>query len=228
MLPGTYELSAASALGFLSTSTGSGNIATGITLNDAQTITQNFGFRGLQPAFISMRSFLTNSSGPSFPSAPAGTGQDAVNSRADNSPTISNAIADVSVSPNSANTTIDLSANFTDPDITNSTIRFDTNAGPINLTLFDTTAPQTVANFFNYITSNRYDSSFFHRLATGFVLQGGGFTFATDASGNGTISTINTDPSPERIWAPRIRLAPSPWRNSAAIPTAPPTSSSST
>src|SRR5581483_564104 len=48
---------------------------------------------------------------------------------------------------------------------------------------------------FNYITSNRFDNSIFHRLASGFVLQGGGFTFFNDANGNGAIGEIITDPA---------------------------------
>ncbi|MGD8843244.1 MAG: choice-of-anchor D domain-containing protein [Gammaproteobacteria bacterium] len=44
-----------------------------------------------------------------------------------------------------------------------------------------TAAPVTVANFLNYIDdgsgNRRYDGSFVHRSAPGFVVQGGGFTF---------------------------------------------------
>ena len=35
-----------------------------------------------------------------------------------------------------------------------------------------------MANFLSYVRSGAYHSSFFHRLAGGFVLQGGGYTFA--------------------------------------------------
>src|SRR5206468_180732 len=83
------------------------------------------------------------------------------------------------------NRIIDLSTLFTDPDIASSVIRFNTSSGPINIQLFDSAKPQTVANFLNYLNSGAYNSSFFHRLATNFVLQGGGFTF-----NNGTVSTI--------------------------------------
>jgi cyclophilin family peptidyl-prolyl cis-trans isomerase len=61
-------------------------------------------------------------------------------------------------------------------------VRIDTTDGPINVELFDTKAPQTVANFLNYVQSGAYNNSVFHRLAfnpdgTPFVLQGGGFSF---------------------------------------------------
>lgn len=85
----------------------------------------------------------------------------------------------------SADRIIDLSTLFTDPDISSTVVRFNTSAGPVNIQLFDSSKPQTVANFLNYLNSGAYDSSFFHRLVTDFVLQGGGFTFQ-----NGVVSTI--------------------------------------
>lgn len=78
---------------------------------------------------------------------------------------------------NSAGTLIDLAGFFTDPDLTNSRIQFVTSQGAINVELFDTAAPRTVANFFNYIESDRYDDTIFHRRVNNFVLQGGGFDF---------------------------------------------------
>jgi len=80
---------------------------------------------------------------------------------------------------NGATTTIDVSAFFDDPDITDSVVRFHvTNADGSNpqtfdLELFDKAAPQTVANFLHYVETNKYDSTFFHRVIAGFVLQGG-------------------------------------------------------
>ncbi len=97
--------------------------------------------------------------------------------RQDTPPTISTPIANVAVAPNSASTTIDLAAHFTDADMSNSIVQFNTSAGPIDVQLFDTQAPQTVTNFFNYVQSGAYNNSIFHRLIAGFVLQGGGFTF---------------------------------------------------
>ncbi len=56
-------------------------------------------------------------------------------------------------------------------------VRFDTAKGPIDINLYDVETPKTVANFLSYVRSGAYNSSFFHRLAGGFVLQGGGYTF---------------------------------------------------
>ena len=56
-------------------------------------------------------------------------------------------------------------------------VRFDTAKGPIDINLYDVETPKTVANFLSYVRSGAYNSSFFHRLVGGFVLQGGGYTF---------------------------------------------------
>lgn len=47
----------------------------------------------------------------------------------------------------------------------------------LDLELYDSITPITVANFLNYTTSNRFDKSFIHRSVTNFVIQGGGYTF---------------------------------------------------
>lgn len=60
-------------------------------------------------------------------------------------------------------------------------VRLDTQAGPIDLQLFDTSAPRTTANFLSYVRSGAYQGSFFHRLVRGFVLQGGGLTWNASA-----------------------------------------------
>ncbi len=67
----------------------------------------------------------------------------------------------------------------------NTTVRLGTFFGDIDITLYDDAAPATVANFLDYVNSGAYDDVFLHRLATGFVLQGGGFTYtAADGVGN--------------------------------------------
>jgi cyclophilin family peptidyl-prolyl cis-trans isomerase len=82
---------------------------------------------------------------------------------------------------------VDLSSStlFTDAAFSNSLIRLNTSAGPINVELFDTQAPQTVANFFDYIQKGAYNNDIFHRLVQDFIIQGGGFTF-TPSSPNVT------------------------------------------
>jgi cyclophilin family peptidyl-prolyl cis-trans isomerase len=77
-------------------------------------------------------------------------------------------------------------------------IRFETNFGDIDLELFSTNAPITVANFLNYVNSGRLDETFFHRLSKkddpgglgGLdVIQGGGFAYDNRAG----LSTVSTD-----------------------------------
>jgi peptidyl-prolyl cis-trans isomerase A (cyclophilin A) len=64
-----------------------------------------------------------------------------------------------------------------------------TSLGDVELELFDEAAPQTVANFLTYVESGAFTNSFIHRSVPGFIVQGGGFTFA-----NGAQSSIPTNP----------------------------------
>lgn len=59
----------------------------------------------------------------------------------------------------------------------NTVVRMNTSFGDIDIELFDSITPITVNNFLNYVRDGDYDQSFFHRLATNFVLQGGGFRY---------------------------------------------------
>ncbi len=51
-----------------------------------------------------------------------------------------------------------------------------TSAGDITLELDEAKAPKTVANFVDYVKSGHYDGTIFHRIISGFMAQGGGFT----------------------------------------------------
>jgi len=51
-----------------------------------------------------------------------------------------------------------------------------TNMGNIEVELNSERAPNTVKNFLQYVNSNFYDGTIFHRVITGFMIQGGGFT----------------------------------------------------
>ena len=55
----------------------------------------------------------------------------------------------------------------------NTVVRLQTNFGDVDFEMFDTIAPNTVNNFLQYVRDGDYDKVFFHRLASGFVLQGG-------------------------------------------------------
>ena len=52
----------------------------------------------------------------------------------------------------------------------------ETSMGNIKLELFEKDAPLTVANFLTYVDEGHYDSTIFHRVIPGFMIQGGGFT----------------------------------------------------
>jgi len=51
--------------------------------------------------------------------------------------------------------------------------------GTIELELDPEKAPVTVQNFLNYVNSNFYNNTIFHRVIADFVIQGGGFTPGT-------------------------------------------------
>ena len=54
------------------------------------------------------------------------------------------------------------------------------NFGKVTVSLYDKDAPKTVENFVRLVNSGYYDCLTFHRIAKGFVIQGG------DPNGNGT------------------------------------------
>jgi peptidyl-prolyl cis-trans isomerase B (cyclophilin B) len=55
-------------------------------------------------------------------------------------------------------------------------IKLQTNFGPITLELDAKAAPETVANFLQYVKDGHYNGTIFHRVIDGFMIQGGGFT----------------------------------------------------
>jgi len=55
-------------------------------------------------------------------------------------------------------------------------VKFETTAGDFVVELDDARAPLTVANFLQYVEEGFYKGTIFHRVVSGFVVQGGGFT----------------------------------------------------
>jgi Peptidyl-prolyl cis-trans isomerase (rotamase) - cyclophilin family len=55
-------------------------------------------------------------------------------------------------------------------------VKLHTTQGVITLELDAAKAPQTVANFLQYVNSGFYANTLFHRVIDGFMLQGGGYT----------------------------------------------------
>ncbi|MCC7387637.1 MAG: peptidylprolyl isomerase [Phycisphaerales bacterium] len=62
----------------------------------------------------------------------------------------------------------------------NPVVEIQTNYGNIYIELFPDVAPITVENFLGYANRNDWDNTFFHRHVSGFVLQGGGWSFDED------------------------------------------------
>lgn len=54
-------------------------------------------------------------------------------------------------------------------------IKLHTNFGVITLKMHEDKAPETVANFEQYVKDGHYDGTIFHRVINGFMIQGGGF-----------------------------------------------------
>ncbi len=177
-----------------------------VTVTGGQTVKQNVGFLGLAPAFVSQAEFLSNTPNPIVQVLTPGSGVAFASARANSAPTLSKTIPAVAAAENGTNA-VDLAGFFTDPDITNSTVQINTNLGSFQVQLFDTTAPQTVANFFDYILAGDYNNDIFHRLAinttgTGstatsskYVIQAGGFNYVNGTNGQkNTIVPLTTLP----------------------------------
>ena len=58
----------------------------------------------------------------------------------------------------------------------NPQVLISTNYGDISIELYEEDAPITVKNFLDYVDSEFFDSTIFHRVIPGFMVQGGGFT----------------------------------------------------
>ncbi|MDZ7579183.1 MAG: peptidylprolyl isomerase [Deltaproteobacteria bacterium] len=55
-------------------------------------------------------------------------------------------------------------------------VKLETSMGDIFLDLDHENAPETVANFLDYVKAGHYDGTIFHRVIDGFMIQGGGMT----------------------------------------------------
>ncbi|MBI2803417.1 MAG: peptidylprolyl isomerase [Planctomycetes bacterium] len=187
VLPGTYQLKAGPAAGVLN----SGPVTIGnILVNDqGHAVSRNLGLQGgLDPALVSMRQFLTTTAVADYGYTTTSNGIAETNFRANSKPIEKTALADLQIAKNSPDSIINLAGHFSDPDFTNSQVTFNITNGTtqvkLKVDLFDKKAPQTVANFFDYIASGAYDNSIFHRLAASFVLQGGALKLANSAGTN--------------------------------------------
>lgn len=125
---------------------------------------------------------------------------------------IVNPIEDINVLESAESTTINLFENFDDPFTTGLVARFELDddtigsGGVTEVLLFDQQgegAPNSVANFLNYVNDGDYIDSIIHRSVPGFVVQGGGFVVEgleealndeTPDDGTEAVELVPTDP----------------------------------
>lgn len=67
-----------------------------------------------------------------------------------------------------------LLATFTNAAANNPTVLMKTTKGDITIELYPDKAPLSVENFLSYVEEKFYDSTIFHRVIKGFMIQGGG------------------------------------------------------
>jgi cyclophilin family peptidyl-prolyl cis-trans isomerase len=204
---GTYQLSFGPDPGYLGGTATAGNLSvpagvnliSGIAVSDAQNVSAGVSFRGLDPAFVSQRMFLASTTASDFPSLAPGTGVAAASG-----PFLSQSggIPAVNLST-SGSQNEDLAGFFSAPDLGTDEVAFHITDGTstftLNVQLFSATAPQTVANFLDYVNSGAYDNAIFTRIsslaAEGLaVLQGGGVTLQTTSDSTTLVPITITNP----------------------------------
>jgi cyclophilin family peptidyl-prolyl cis-trans isomerase len=201
---GTYQLSFPDS-GFLPIRAGIGNgsapnsgtVISEIAVRGGQSLTGgHLAFRGIDPRIISERMFLASSTASALPGTTVGAG-----SAAATGPFVRAAggIPSVHLAPGATHD-VDLAGAFSAPDITTSLVTMNISAGgktfALQVQLFDAKAPQTVANFLDYVHSGAYKNSIFHRLTSlandGLaVLQGGGAVLHTGPTTLAPITITN-------------------------------------
>jgi peptidyl-prolyl cis-trans isomerase A (cyclophilin A) len=62
----------------------------------------------------------------------------------------------------------------------NPVVIIDTSLGSITIELFQAQAPVSVENFLQYVRDGFYPGTIFHRVVSGYVIQGGGYTADLD------------------------------------------------
>ena len=55
-------------------------------------------------------------------------------------------------------------------------VKFQTSMGDFTVEVYPDKAPKTVENFLQYVKDKHYNGTIFHRVISGFMVQGGGFT----------------------------------------------------
>ena len=68
-------------------------------------------------------------------------------------------------------------------EVQNPMVLMKTSKGPITIELYQDKAPITVDNFLSYVKEGHYNGTIFHRVISGFMIQGGGFTLQMQQKG---------------------------------------------
>jgi uncharacterized protein (TIGR03437 family) len=91
--------------------------------------------------------------------------------------------------------------------VTGPIVQFQTNLGNINVTLRPDVAPNTVANFLNYVNTGGYTSTIIHRNVGGFVIQGGGWQIINGTPTQLTANAAINDECPQTSNGPACLLS---------------------
>lgn len=97
-------------------------------------------------------------------------------------------------------------------------VELDTSEGKIVLELDPSKAPKTVENFLKYVDDGHYNDTVFHRVISGFMVQGGGFdTKLEEKKTRGPVENESKARNPQALGNTRgsIAMARTPDPNSA-------------
>ena len=72
-------------------------------------------------------------------------------------------------------------------------VEFETSLGNFTIELYPDKAPITVQNFLRYVDEGYYEGTVFHRVMPNFMIQGGGYTSATDQKFTGLHEKIRNE-----------------------------------
>ncbi len=108
-------------------------------------------------------------------------------------PVVNEPMIGQSVTLGAPNTTISLTAAFSDPDVS-SAARLTTDLGNIDYAFLPGAAPLTVANFLGYLSRGDFANTMFHRSVPGFIIQGGAFRADATASAVPTQPQVVNEP----------------------------------
>ncbi len=142
------------------------------------------------------------------PEAPAAAPDGTVAGTTDSSPTPGN--AGLQTPPSTPMKTYTNPGKLPAAEITNKQVRITTNKGDIVVVFYPTTAPLAVSNFIYLAENGFYDNVIFHRVISGFMIQGGdptgtgmggpGYKFTDELTDShtytrGTLAMANSGPN---------------------------------